>query len=188
MHMFHIPQCTIQNRNVGYGRCALWDLWISSIVKHLNELIMYFEAVVSIAVYNDVKDNNDAAANLYEIINNSVEWKNLIQRTSRDLKNVKFEVQLMNSFDDMNNNNSTVANLYETTYISIGWIILNCGKPFRRFFHGNMNNICFATLKQTGLVTSAFNMHWRKEEADEIYISNVNWPFLEIERSHESVL
>ena len=30
MQRFHIPQCTIQNRNVymmGYGTSALWDLW-----------------------------------------------------------------------------------------------------------------------------------------------------------------
>ena len=83
------------------------------------------------------------------------------------LANVKFEEQLMNSFDDMNNNDSTVANLYEIILISIKWIILNCGKLFERCFHGNINNICFAALMQTGLVTSAFNMHWRKAEGDE---------------------
>ena len=37
MYLFHIPQCNIRNRNVhisvlndalmGYGTCALWDLW-----------------------------------------------------------------------------------------------------------------------------------------------------------------
>ena len=41
MHLSHIPQCTIQNRNVhisvlngtlGCGTGALWDLWIWSIV------------------------------------------------------------------------------------------------------------------------------------------------------------
>ena len=38
MHLSHIPQCTIQNRNVlnwcivGFGTGALWDLWIWSII------------------------------------------------------------------------------------------------------------------------------------------------------------
>ena len=44
VHLSHIPQCTIQNRNVhfcsewcivGYGTGALWDLWICSIASAL---------------------------------------------------------------------------------------------------------------------------------------------------------
>ena len=42
VHLFHIPQCSIQNRNahhfcsewsiVGYGTGAFWDLWIRSVL------------------------------------------------------------------------------------------------------------------------------------------------------------